>query len=369
MEQQKQQFLNEQLLQLFRHSGKVNMFLPKLQYLIDNGADVTVLNYSANVEQLKAAIPYIRYYIEHSDKNNVEKRRKQFDDLLVQMIDNGLNLNTCDVENDNVNGLLSTRLSELGLFNALSKIYPDINLSYAEYAKLLHSVFMGSDDIKLSDLSERFEKHNEYLTKYLENTTIHIGTHNEKIVKYLIDEGLITNNNVLKNIINNATEGVSFEMFTLLNDKLLLNGGFAAEHVEPSQGSYGGGVSMAAEKEKLKELVASKGSDWFPLNKTVCSNPKCSKCPKDNKEEKKVSENKTDKEIIEYVKEHGELPPGVKVMGAAKPPKEEKKYYARNYPIGNFFWDGRIPKKQEIPTIKADRDTVLRLMTCPIINS
>jgi len=325
-DKQKQEFLNEQLLKIFDASF-TNDILPKLQYLVDYGADVKCLNGRFLNDELASFTRRFSNYSYCKEKDRLENKdlTKQIDKLLVTMMDRGMYIKL-----DNCYYRLLFSVANLGLFETLKLLLKMYELDYDKYCDLLRNTVFKNAYIELfSYLSLVYPKHNEYVETFLETAKFYIHPEQcDKVIKFLKESNLIKNKKTAQNILSNVFHYSSFETLEPLMNTVL----------EPSQGSYGEGVRMAvledviapdktsepkgSEQNKKEELVAPKGSDWFPVNNNNNNNnSECSECQKDD-----------NKEIIEYVKEHGSFPPGVKVkvMGAAKPSNEKDLVNVKN---------------------------------------
>lgn len=256
----KQEFLNKQLIRIIKDNYLTKDGLQKLLFFIDKGADVSA------VKKIRSFECRLMSFID-SVKELGEGKTEQLDNILVQFTE------SIDSNNDNSINLLG-KLAYSKLFKTLKSLLVknEKEITYDDYYQLVRTtVFNHTGNTETLDcLSESYTFHEEYLKKILETGSYCFNINiSDNLLKYLIDKNFIQNKKIAKKVFDNCFNTLSSESIETLYD--ILNN----ESVKMNEDV----------KEAVKEVV--------------------------NEIEKETNE---DYELIEHVKKHGSLPPGVKIV-------------------------------------------------------
>ena len=256
----KQEFLNQQLIRIIKDNYLTKDALQKLLFFIDKGADVSA------VKKIRSFECRLISFID-SVKELGEGKTEQLDNILVQFTE------SIDSNNDNSINLLG-KLAYSKLFKTLKSLLVknEKEITYDDYYQLVRTtVFNQTGNTETLDcLSESYTFHEEYLKKILETGSYCFNRNiSDNLLKYLIDKNFIQNKKIAKKVFENCFNTLSSESIETLYD--ILNN-------EPAK-------MNEDVKETVKEVV--------------------------NEIEKEANE---DYELIEHVKKYGSFPPGVKII-------------------------------------------------------
>lgn len=262
----KQEFLNEQLTRFLGDSYIKKEALQKLQFLINKGADVSV------VKKIRSFENHLSSFINIvSDGENLEEdKREQLDNILVQFTEN--------IEMNDYFVSLMTKLSHNKLFKTLKSLLVkyEKEITYNDYCSLVkNGVFSGYGNTGTLDcLSESYAFHDEYLKRLLEtgSYTFHVNICDD-LLKYLIKKNanLFGNKKIVKNIFDNCFNRLSCESLEILYD--IIQG----DRIVPI---YTNKINKDV-KEVVNELEKEEDDEY---------------------------------ELIQHIQKHGSLPPGFKFV-------------------------------------------------------
>ena len=258
----KQEFLNKQLIRIIKDNFLTKDGLQKLLFFIDKGADVSA------VKKIRSFECRLMSFIDSVNVKGLgEGKIEQLDNILVQFTE------SIDSNNDNSINLLE-KLAYSKLFKTLKSLLVknEKEITYDDYYQLVRTtVFRQPGNTETLDcLSESYTFHELYLKKILETGSYCFNRNiSDNLLKYLIDKNFIQNKKIAKKVFDNCFNTLSSEsiqtLYGILNDE---------------------SVKMNEDvKEAVKEVV--------------------------NEIEKETNE---DYELIEHVKKYGSLPPGVKIV-------------------------------------------------------
>lgn len=266
----KQEFLNEQLTRLLGDNYVKKESLQKLQFLINKGADVSV------VKEIRSFENHLSSFINivSDGKKLEEDKREQLDNILVQFTEN--------IEMNDYFGYLLDKLVFNKLFKTLKSLLVkyEKEITYNDYCSLVkNGVFGGFGNTEILDcLSESYAFHGNYLKRLLEtgSYTFHVNI-GDDLLKYLIDNytKLFGNKKLVKRVFDNCFNTLSCESLELLYD--ILN---CKNSVVINTNNINKDV-----KETLKEIV--------------------------NELEKEEDD---EYKLIQHIQKHGSLPPGFKFV-------------------------------------------------------
>lgn len=255
----KQEFLNKQLIRIIKDNYLIKDGLQKLQFFIDKGADVSV------VKKIRSFECRLMSFIDSVNVKGFEED-KRLDNILVQFTE------SIDANCDNFISLLG-KLAYSKLFKTFKSLLvkKEKEITYDDYYELVRNVFSQPGNTETLDcLSESYTFHELYLNKFLETGSYCFNRNiSDNLLKYLIDKNFIQNKKIAKKVFDNCFNTLSSESIETLYG--ILNN----ESVKMNEDV----------KEAVKEVV--------------------------NEIEKETNE---DYELIEHVKKYGSLPPGVKIV-------------------------------------------------------